>query len=44
MTERIPAGPSVTAVRLIRDDIAERVRGLLADLGIGIEAKHSKRD
>jgi len=29
-----PAGQSVDAVRLIRDDIEERVRRLLADLNI----------
>jgi arsenate reductase (thioredoxin) len=33
-----PAGQGVDAVRLIRDDIESRIRGLLADLGVPAQA------
>ena len=33
-----PAGKGVEAVRPIRDDIADRVRGLLAELGVEARA------
>lgn len=33
-----PAGMGVDAVRPIRDDIERRVRGLLAELGVTVEA------
>lgn len=33
-----PAGKSVEEIRPIRDDIGQRVRGLLAELGVSVEA------
>ena len=35
---RDPAGESIEVVRAIRDDIASRVRGLLANLGVEVRA------